>query len=123
MTSKELMDYVREVEMPLTIQGEIKQLKNPSGRSPFPRRIEKSNFYNSLSDEQKITLEKIVFDSVKAGIFQVLVMIDNLGSFLDKDGEFELFFAKGNERIKLNDPPENELHDLFNSFDPKDYQT
>ena len=96
------------------VDGSIRNLEKPPGRQPHIDSVEASAFYNSLTDEQKVMLRKIVHSSIDIGIFKMLVILDNLSNGVDTDGEFELYFNSGGEKVRLNDPNDEDLHDLYN---------
>lgn len=90
-------------------------LIKPPGRNPSKRDIKMSEFYNSLNEDQKNTVMEIVKDSVDAGIWSFLTLLDNVGFIDDAENppEFELYAIKDGECTLINDPDQEELHVLF----------
>ena len=101
-----------------SIEAVIKSLKKPSGRAPRKKDVVLSQFYHSLTDEQKVHLSNVVKESVDMALFSFLCILDHVG-FIEDVGEktqFELYAVKDGKRTLINDPDKEELHNLFNDL-------
>lgn len=92
-------------------------LENPPGRSPRKELVRLSDWYKALKLSDKDNLHEIINLAAKYSVFGMLCIIDGVrqieGTY-DK-GELVLEFHKNGEKIRLNDPNEEYLHDIFNS--------
>lgn len=117
MDREEFIDSIK-TKRDYAIMDVEENLESPPGRSPSNRDIMLSSFYNSLNEDQKANIKEIISESVDMAIFSFLCVLDHV-SFLEDTEEktkFELYATKGDSRILLNDPDEEELHDIFNSL-------
>ena len=101
-----------------TIKDVVKTIENPPGRLPNESLIKLSNWFNSLNEEEKILLRKVIELSVDSSIFGFLCILDGVRSIendIDK-GCFELYYKKGESKTLINDESKDLLHDLYNSI-------
>ena len=92
-------------------------LESPPGRSPSSELVGLSHWYKSLDISDKENLHKIIKLATRQSVFGMLCIIDGvrqIESTLDK-GELVLEYHKNSEIIRLNDPKEKYLHDIFTS--------
>jgi hypothetical protein len=78
--------------------------------------LARSRYYHSLDEEQKRILSSIVLYAVDLTVFGFLCIIDGVKVFEDigEKGELELWYVgPGNERVLLNPPEGDFLHDLW----------
>lgn len=111
---KKIKLYVRDS----ALKGTVRQLTKPSGRSPKPISIKKSEFYNNLNDKEKEVLTCIIKDSIDLSLFNFLTILDCV-SFIDDEAEkpnYELYRVTSEKKELINNPDEEYLHDIFNSL-------
>lgn len=94
----------------------IKSLIHPPGRKPAELLVKQSEWYNSLSENDKIMANSFINTGIESAGFQILCILDGV-SFLEntpEKGTFELYFVKDGKRTLLNNPEKQLLHDIFN---------
>ncbi len=99
------------------VHGTMAWLSKPAGGAPARVKVELSTWFNRLSDADRQRIEQIVRESAELAVFNVLSLLDGM-SFIDEGeqkGVLELFYRRENERILLNDPDAEYLHDVYNS--------
>jgi len=117
MKSDEFVWLLKKHLYEATVKAVTQGLVEPPGRRPEPVRVRMSEFYNSLDAERKQIVEAVVRDSVHAGIFQFLCMLDGV-CFIESEptrGRFELYYLKDGEQELLNDAAREFLHAVFNA--------
>lgn len=117
MNSNEFVESIKIGVEQSTFDGLKSLLENPPGRSPSKELVGLSDWYKSLDISDKENLHEIIRLATKHSIFGMLCIIDGvrqIESTYDK-GELVLEFHKNGEIIRLNDPNEEFLHDIFNS--------
>jgi hypothetical protein len=118
MNREEFVQVVKKRTSDSAIEGTIKQLTAPSGREPSQKSLRLSEWYNRLDEKNKTTLKEALGAAAESAIFGFFCILDGVRAIentLDK-GDLELYFRKGNQRILLNDPHQEELHNLFNAL-------
>jgi hypothetical protein len=100
------------------VESRIRSLQKPAGRKPRKSLVESSLFYHSLNDINKENLRKIMADAIDQALFSFLCILDHVGFIEDTEekSEFELYAIKNGERILINDPQQEELHNLYNDL-------
>ena len=114
MDSRQFVDTLRIVVRDSAASQELSVLSKPPGRRPSTDLRERSNWYNSLPDEQKKILSSIILDVADRTVFGFLCVLDGVRAIEDdtNKGHLELRYVKDNS-ILLN-PTEGEmLHDLW----------
>jgi len=116
MDRKKFIDIVKSVVRDAAINSTVRILKNPPGRHPNAELIEKSNWFNSLSDQDRIMVEKIVAGVAHHTVFGMLAVIDGARVIdeAQEKGDLELYYVKGDRKVRLNPPESEPLHDIFN---------
>ena len=114
MNSELFVSVIRKVVRNSAIKGVIHKLKKPSGRNVPDSVKQRSNWFNSLSDEERNNIEKIIINSVDETLFGFLCVIDGVRTIEDneKKGVLKLVY-KNKEELLLNDPDKKFLHDLY----------
>jgi hypothetical protein len=99
-------------------QANIENYQDPPGRRPRDKDLALSKFYCSLSEEGKDFVNQIVFDSIDQAFFSFFCVLDHVGFIEDTEekSEFELYAIKNGERVLINDPQQEELHNLYNDL-------
>ena len=117
MNSKEFVESIKIGVEKSTFNELQSLLEHPPGRSPRKELVGLSDWYKSLDISDKENLHEIIKLAAKHSVFGMLCVIDGvrqIESTNDK-GELVLEFHKNGEIIRLNDPNEEYLHDIFNS--------
>ena len=113
-------DFVRNLKIQTSdaaVKGVIKNLENPPGRKASSEMVASSEWFLGLDASDKAALQRALKDAAELAVFSFLCVLDGV-SVIENDhdqGDFELFFVKNGERLRLNDPSRDELHDLYNA--------
>ena len=94
----------------------IENLIDPPGRNPSPELIAQSEFYNSLSEDKKEIINKIISEAVHEAVFGFLCVLDGVRS-ISKAGEtnnLELSHVNDSQKTLLNSEQGEYLHDIYN---------
>jgi hypothetical protein len=116
MDTREFIDAVRIGVRDHGASGIMELLQSPPGRRPAEDLQAQSRWYHSLDEEGKRILSSIVLRAVDHAVFGFLCVIDGVRVIEDKPdkGELELWYVgAGNERVLLNPPEGDFLHDLW----------
>lgn len=109
---KNIKLYIRD----MSIEGILKQLKKPSGRSPKKINIKKSEFFNSLTEEDRLIIQQIIKDSVDTSLFNFLTVLDRVSFIENEKPDYELYRVISDKKELINNHDEEYLHDIFNSL-------
>jgi hypothetical protein len=115
MDSKEFVDVLKQVvEKPSAI-GVIETMIQPPGRKPDIGLLKRSDWYNKLTGEDKKMVMEVVAESVQSALFGFLCVLDGVRAITNDEnkGVLKLYFEKEGQRVLLNDPNEEYLHDLY----------
>lgn len=107
-----LKQYVRDA----AVEDTIAHLKSPPGRRVPQKEKMRSDWYNGLSEPERVYVDTIIASAVHAALFGMLTVLDGVRAIEDGDhkGYFELNYV-GDKRSRLNHPDDIGLHDLFNA--------
>ena len=97
------------------VEGTLNYLANPPGKNPPEHLGVLSKWYRGLSDEDKELAQMAMEYAAEGSLWNLLNVLDacyDLPSSVG--GVFELYYVKGDQRIRLNEP-DNYLHDIFNN--------
>lgn len=119
MDQEKFVNIIKEVVKDLAIEGSIRNLDKPAGRSSDIKLVEASEWCNTLDDNQKIQVKNIIEMAVDDSIFGFLCVIDGVRTIKDsidsEEGVFKLSYIENKMESILNDPEDNYLHDIYNS--------
>ena len=118
MKSEEFVSALKIAIRERGCEALINFLKDPTGRSPRKADIENSNWYNNLDASDQDYVKRIILKTIDFSIFQMLCILDHV-SFIDDSEEkttWKLYAIKDEETNLINDPHEEELHNLYNSL-------
>ena len=117
MNSEDFIDGVKMVVGKNGIMDVTETLINPPGRQPSKDLMEMSKWFNKLSENDRVYVQKIIKYSIDTALFGLFSVLDGVRTIEDvgEKGKFELYFVKNNERTLLNDPNVDFLHDLYNA--------
>jgi hypothetical protein len=88
----------------------------PPGRRPRNRHLDISNWFNNLTDNDKLMARELVKESIHSSLFSLLCAIDGARRIENEEemGQLKLYYLKDNKEILINDPDNQDLHDLYN---------
>lgn len=118
MDQVNFVQLVKKVVTEDTIKSVEELITNPPGRSPQKRLVDLSNWFKGLSEEDKERLRELIKDSANSAVFGFLCAIDGVRS-IDNPGDkgrLLLYYEKNGDRVLLNDPDQDFLHDIYNSL-------
>lgn len=115
MTSNEFIEVLKKVVYKGSVNGAINILTKPPGRKPPKELSEMSEFYNSLSSEQRSLINRIIDMSCEETLFGMLCVLDGVRAIEDGEnkGHLSLFYENENSKVLLNDSDAEYLHDLI----------
>lgn len=117
MNRDQFIDALKVETSDSAVYGTLSWLRKPHGRQPARKKVQLSKWFNNLSDLDQRRIEEVVRESAELAVFSFLSLLDGM-SFVDdgeNKGRLELFYQRGDERLLLNDPQAEYLHDIFNS--------
>ena len=93
----------------------IETLKRPPGRKPTPSLVKRSEWFNTLSPEDRANVESIAKFAMDHAVYSTLSVLDGLPAIepVGTKGRLLLFYEKDEERLLMNDPEAEELTVLF----------
>jgi hypothetical protein len=100
----------------------VESLRNPPGRRPSPKLLRLSKWFHQLGPENQAVLADALNDAAEGAVFGLLCILDGVRAIENgpDKGRLELYYVNGDQKVLLNDPAEEELHNLFQgirSFD------
>jgi len=117
MDAEKFVQNVRLTIENVTIEQTIQQLVRPAGRKPKVSLVKQSDWYNSLSQEDRDNVKAILIRSVETTIFGFFCALDGVIKISD-DGLLELrevHSETGKSKI-ISDGNFGDLHDIYLSF-------
>jgi hypothetical protein len=118
MTNEEFVRGVKRQTSDAAVEGTIHCLTEPPGRKPAEKLVKLSGWYKQLDGRDKRMLREALQEAAEMAVFEFFCVLDGVSVIEDSPdkGDLELYFTKGTKRNRLNDPYEEELHNLFNGF-------
>jgi len=118
MNAENFVDAVHSEAQEAAAEDVISLLEHPPGRRPDPKLVALSQWFNTLSEEDKQRVREVAAMASHAAIFGILAIMDGVRAIEDgaDRGALELRYVKGNESTLLNDPNRPMLHDLLQSL-------
>jgi hypothetical protein len=115
MNAKDFIDIIRIVVVESSVKSMENNLESPPGRQPDKRLIDMSRWFNGLNDSEKKMVVGLIKESVEISVFGFLCLLDGVTAIEETEtkGKLELFYEKGFNRVLLNDPNQEYLHNLF----------
>jgi hypothetical protein len=108
------MNSIKEVIVNGSIKSVQSLLIKPPGQKPENRLIQISEWYNKLNDSEKSIVIQIIKESVEMGLFAFLCVLDGVKAIENTDkGVFKLYYENGNEKVLLNNPENDYLHNFL----------
>ncbi len=118
MTVSEFVGAVKIQTSDAAVEGTIRCLTMPPGRKPSEHLVKLSEWYNQLNGSDQGMLGHAIREAAEMAVFEFFCVLDGVSVIEDtpEKGELELHYTKGTQRVHLNDPHGEELHNLFNGF-------
>src|SRR5947209_7768605 len=119
MTIKKFINAVKMQTSDAAVAGTIQSLVSPPGRKARKSLVRLAEWYKELRVEDREMVAEALQEAAEMAVFEFFCLLDGVSVIEDTPdkGELELYFVKHNEeRILLNDPVEDELHNLFNGL-------
>lgn len=113
MDSEEFVAAVERFVRDAAIEDTIANLKAPPGRRVLPEVRARSDWYNGLSEEDRVHVDSVIASAAHAVLFGLFATLDGARTIDDRQGRFELTYV-ADQRILLN-PQSINLHDLLNT--------
>lgn len=87
-------------------------------RTVRKKHVELSNWYNSLSDENKQMVLSMMEEAVDSALFGLLCVIDGIRTIEESEEKttFQVLSIRDGEKTLVNNEDEESLHDLYNSL-------
>ncbi len=108
MNADEFVDGIRVGVYQSAINGVLRTLANPPGRSPRPHLVELSSWFNGLSHDDRERLRAVVRLSVDQAVFDMMGVLDGVVTI--DDTHTELYLRTGDGTL-INE--RRDLHELF----------
>lgn len=114
MTSEEFVLAIKIITKS-ALSGLLKAIIFPPGRTPAPDLVRISNFYNKLSEDDKIIFYEALALAAEQSACNFLSVIDGTLAIesTEQNGQLELYYNDGKSRTKLNDTDNIMLNDIF----------
>jgi hypothetical protein len=95
----------------------IELFNDPPGKTPEPALSALSTWFRGLSQSDQAMVKKAMQESAETAVFGFFCILDGVRAFEDQpsDGRLELYYVNGPRRVLINDPKQEELHNLFNA--------
>lgn len=115
MNSAEFVGAVKTVCSDGEAEGIIRSFRNPPGRRPSNRSMRLSKWFQQLSVNDQEMLREALTDTAERVVFGIMCVLDGARAIESgpEKGSLELYYVKGDQRVLLNDPQNEELHHLF----------
>ena len=106
--------YVRDT----SISDTIDLIRKPPGRRPRKKHVELSNWFNQLSEHEKLMASSVIEEAVDTALFGLFCVLDGVRTIEDSEEKtiFQLYGMKGGRNILINKEDEESLHDRFNAL-------
>jgi hypothetical protein len=117
MDSKKFIRNIKQVVHDDVIKNLINDLENPSGRKPPKDLIALSKYISNLSETDRSILQKIISHATHNAIFGLLCVLDGVRVIENsaEKGALKLYWEKGDEKVLINNPKSEDLHDIYQS--------
>jgi hypothetical protein len=115
MSPLEFVRAIRKVIFEGTAKAIVAEVTSSPGRRPSPELVELSSWYRSLPSEDQANVNKMVRWTAELAAFQVLCVLDGVVAIEGKGdkGRLELTYIKDKQRIVLNEPISEFLHEVY----------
>jgi hypothetical protein len=117
MDTEEFIRRLRSVVGQKTAEEVVAVYERPPGRSPSPRVVALSNWYAALKPHEREMVQHVAEDAAHAAVFGTLCVLDGVRRFdlANPPGTLELWYVRGEQRVRLNRSVGEMLHDAWNA--------
>lgn len=115
MDTNEFVQFIREHVMESAADDVIGTLESPRTKSPSAELKNLSDWFKSLSYDDKIHVRNVARMAAHGSAFGWCCVIDGVRVFDDNHGELELYYLRDGQRVRLNPDRGVMLHDMLNS--------
>jgi hypothetical protein len=98
-----------------TVESVLSILREPPGPAPDQRYVGLSAWYERLTENDRMMVRESVREAAEQAVFNFLTILDGVSAIENSSqkGNLRLYFVKDEKSVLLNDPNEEELHNLF----------
>lgn len=114
-----IAEFVRAIKIQTSdaaVDGTIQSLVEPPGRRPPTEFVQLSAWYQQLDSKDQAMLREALRLATEMAVFEFLCILDGVSVIEEtaEKGNVELYLVRDAERIRLNDPGQQELHNVYN---------
>lgn len=116
MTPIDFIFKIKQVVYQSAVKGSVALLQKPPGRKPSSELRALSKWYNQLGEPDKEMVYSVIKLAAKQTTFGMLAVLDGVRQIDENNpkGVLELYYTKDSQKVLLNDPNVDNLHELFN---------
>jgi hypothetical protein len=119
VTPEEFVEAIRLVVLDGARRSTISTLEAPPGRKPRTELLERSDWYHSLAETDKVMVQAVIRDAAHAATFGFLCVLDGVSAIEPSGpkGELQLIYrAPDGGDVTLNGEGHEDLHDILNAI-------
>lgn len=123
ITRDEFVKNIKVQTSDSAVRSVLSALNSPPGRVPNDSDVGLTRWFTSLSDRDRAAVSEVIREAAEHAIFGLFAILDGERVFeysADK-GDLELYYVKGKQRILLNPPNADELHNVYNRLCQEDH--
>jgi len=115
MNNEQFIKSIIQTVHDSVVNGLLENIENPPGRKPPQSSVELAEWVSELPENEKEKIKKIIKRATHAAIFSFLTVLDGAKAIESspEKGQLKLFWEKETEKILLNDPENEALHDIY----------
>ena len=115
MDTDNFIEYLKRHIRDSSIQDTISILDKPPGRRPPQKIKELSNWYHSMSMDDKEKLKEVVTEAIHSSLFGFLCVLDGVRAIEDSEikGRLELYYSRDTQKALINKEDDEYLHDKY----------
>jgi hypothetical protein len=119
MKADKFIEVIKLVIRDQTISGVEEILTLPPGRRPAKTLVEESDWFNTLTEKDKVLAKRLIKRAVDSATFNFLCMLDGVSAIEsgENKGHLELYYVKDGKKELLNEFDNEFLHDMYNTED------
>lgn len=118
MNSEDFIAVIKHIVRDAAIEDTIDNLEQPPGRKVSDKDKELSDWFNSLSTDDKDMVNHVIAKSIDHSLFGLFCVIDGVRAIENGNnkGKLKLIYDS-KEQVVLNDGDKIGLHELYKSED------
>lgn len=119
MDQIEFIKSIKEVVTESTTHSIEEAITNPPGKVVEETLIDLAKWFRSLSEKEKNMIRMIIKYSADDAVFGFLCVLDGVRAIEDSyyKGKLLLFYERKDERVLINNPDQEELHNIYNGLE------